>query len=199
MKKSRMEAFSDGVLAVIITIMVLEIKAPQGDDLQAFKAVLPGLLSYVLSFVYVGIYWNNHHHMLHIVEKVNGDILWRNMILLFFLSLIPFTTKWMDETSFKPIPVVIYGINLLICALAYVFMQTGLINIDGEKSKLAEAIKGDFKGKISPVLYILGIVSGYFFPLIGLGFYTIVAIIWINPDKRIERFYDGVVNEREMD
>lgn len=191
MQKSRLEAFSDGVIAIIITIMVLEIKIPHGDRLEDLRPLIPTLLSYILSFIYVGIYWNNHHHMLHAVKKINGKVLWPNLNLLFWLSLVPITTNWMDESGFKPVPVAIYGCLLLLAAIAYVILQSALIKADGGNSALSKALAGDLKGKISPVLYILGIVGSFLgYPWVGISMYVAVAIIWFIPDKRIERFYD---------
>src|SRR2546422_1429725 len=188
MGKGRLEAFSDGVIAVIITIMVLELKAPHGTDLAALAPVAPALLTYVLSFVYVGIYWNNHHHMFKLIESVNGGILWANLHLLFWLSLLPFTTGWMGENHFQRWPTVLYGVNLLLCALAYLVLQTSLIRHHGRNSQLAKAVSTDFKGKVSPVLYVGGIMTAWTLSAWGgIVFFVIVALMWLLPDRRIER------------
>src|SRR5213079_3233870 len=161
MSKGRLEAFSDGVIAILITIMLLELKVPQRADLVALRPVLPVFLSYVLSFVYLGIYWNNHHHLLQATRRVSGGVLWANLHLLFWLSLLPFTTGWMGENHFQRWPTVLYGINLLLCALAYMVLQTCLIRHHGRDSQLAKAVSTDFKGKASPVLYVGGIVTAW--------------------------------------
>jgi uncharacterized membrane protein len=186
MKKERLEAFSDGVLAIIITIMILEIKVPKGDKLIDLKPLIPIFLSYVLSFIYLGIYWNNHHHMMHTVRRVTGDILWANLYLLFWLSLVPFVTGWIGENHFTPVPMALYGIILLMAAIAYYILQTRIISNDGPDSILSKAIGKDIKGKISPILYVLGIASGWISPWIAGGIYILVAFIWVVPDKRIE-------------
>ncbi len=155
MNKTRLEAFSDGVLAIIITIMVLEIKVPVGNDFEALKPLIPIIVSYILSFIYIGIYWNNHHHMMHTVKNVTGVILWANLHLLFWLSLVPFVTGWIGENHFDPIPMTLYGFVLLMAAIAYFILQTQIISTQGEKSLLAKAIGNDLKGKISPILYLL--------------------------------------------
>jgi uncharacterized membrane protein len=185
MGKTRLEAFSDGVIAVIITIMVLEMKVPQGDTLAALKPLLPIFVSYILSFVYVGIYWNNHHHMLHAIKHVTGPILWANLHLLFWLSLIPFVTGWMGENHFTRLPVLLYGLVLFMAAIAYYMLSRTLMK-DDHNSALADAIGGDFKGKISIVLYAIAITSAFIHPWIAFGFYIFVAIIWFIPDQRIE-------------
>ena len=188
MDKNRTEAFSDGVIAVIITIIVLEIKVPHGPEFASLVPVLPVFLTYVLSFVYVGIYWNNHHHMFKLIETVNGTILWANLHLLFWLSLLPFTTGWMGENHFERWPTVLYGVNLLSCALAYLVLQTCLIRHHGRDSQLAKAMAADFKGKISPLLYLLGIVTAWTLSAWGgIVFFVIVALMWLLPDRRIER------------
>src|SRR5213592_3686228 len=188
MKKNRLEAFSDGVIAIIITIMVLEMKVPHGADLPALTPVLPVFLSYLLSFVYVGIYWNNHHHMFQVVTLVNGAVLWANLHLLFWLSLLPFTTGWMGENHFERWPTVLYGINLLLCALAYIVLQTCLIRHHGRDSQLAKAVSTDFKGKASPLLYVGGIATAWTLSAWGgIVFFVIVALMWLLPDRRIER------------
>jgi uncharacterized membrane protein len=190
MKKGRMEAFSDGVLAIIITIMVLEMKIPHGDDLVSLKPLIPVIVSYILSFIYLGIYWNNHHHLLHTVTRVTGDVLWANLHLLFWLSLVPFVTGWMGENQFAAIPVALYGVVLLMAAVAYYILQNRILKKHGKNSILAKAIGNDLKGKISPVLYILAILSTMFSPWVAGGLYALVAIIWLIPDKRIERILD---------
>lgn len=187
MKKGRMEAFSDGVLAIIITIMVLEIKVPHGEELTDLKPIVPVFLSYVLSFIYLGIYWNNHHHMLQSVKKVKGDILWANLHLLFWLSLIPFVTGWMGENQFSRIPMALYGVILLMAAIAYFILQTRIIKHEGRDSTLALAIGKDIKGKVSPILYVLAIAGCWINHWIAGGIYILVALIWLVPDKRIEQ------------
>ncbi len=187
MTKNRLEAFSDGVLAIIITIMVLELKIPHGTDWASLQPVLPFFLSYVLSFIYLAIYWNNHHHMLHTVKHVTGSILWANMHLLFWLSLIPFGTGWMAENHFAAIPIALYGINLLMCAISYFILQRIILRIDGVDSLLAKAIGKDVKGKISPVLYLVAIVSSFFNQWVAGAIYVFVALMWLVPDSRIER------------
>lgn len=185
-----MEAFSDGVMAVIITIMVLEIKAPHGFRIQDLKPVLPALMNYVLSFIYMGIYWNNHHHLMHTVKNIKGNILWANLHLLFWLSLIPFVTAWMDENHFESLPVALYGVVLLMCAIAYFILQTLIIKEQGENSLLKKAIGTDLKGKISPVCYTLGIIFSFFAPWASILMYVLVAVMWLIPDKRIEKMVD---------
>lgn len=190
MNKTRLEAFSDGVLAIIITIMVLEIKVPHEVSFSALKPILPVFLSYVLSFIYVGIYWNNHHHMMHTVKQISGGILWANLHLLFWLSMIPFATAWIGENHFAPIPMMLYGIVLLLCALAYFILQYLILKKHGPDSVLSKAIGKDSKGKLSPVFYILGIIASNYNGLIAGAFYVLVAIMWLIPDKRIERILD---------
>jgi uncharacterized membrane protein len=192
MGKGRLEAFSDGVLAIIITIMVLELRVPQGNDLASLQPLIPVIISYVLSFIYLGIYWNNHHHLLHTVTNVSGGVLWANLHLLFWLSLVPFVTGWMGENHFAPIPVALYGIVLLLAAIAYYILQTLILKKHGKQSILAKAIGNDFKGKISPILYVVGIFSTWFSPAFAGGIYALVAFIWLIPDKRIER----ILNEK---
>jgi uncharacterized membrane protein len=188
MRKERLEAFSDGVIAVIITITVLEMKVPHGPDLDAVAPLLPVFLTYVLSFIYVGIYWNNHHHMLHSARSINGAIMWANLHLLFWLSLLPLTTGWMGENHFERWPTVAYGINLLLCALAYWLLEARLIHHEGRDSALARAITRGFKEKISPLLYLLGIIAAWTIAAwIGVAFFAIVALIWLIPDRRLER------------
>ena len=188
MNRGRLEAFSDGVIAIIITIMVLEMKVPHGADLAALRPLLPVFLSYVLSFVYIGIYWNNHHHMFQLIESVTGAVLWANLHLLFWLSLLPFTTGWMGENHFERWPTVLYGINLLCCAVAYYVLQTCIIRNQGPESLLAKAVSSDFKGKASPVLYVCGIVTSWLVSTwIGIAFFVFVALMWLVPDRRVER------------
>ncbi len=187
MGKDRLEAFSDGVLAIIITIMVLELKVPHGAELAALLPLLPVFLSYVLSFVYLGIYWNNHHHMLHITQHVSGGILWANLHLLFWLSLIPFVTGWMGENHFAPAPIALYGVVLLMAAIAYWLLQRTIIAQQGRDSLLAVVVGNDLKGKISPVLYAIAIPSAFFQAWIAGALYVLVALLWLIPDRRIER------------
>lgn len=191
MGKNRLEAFSDGVLAIIITIMVLELKLPHEASWRALLADLPVFLSYVLSFVYVGIYWNNHHHMLQVVEKVNGKVLWANLFLLFWLSLFPFTTSWLDESSPMPAPVptAVYGIVLLLAALAWLPLLFSLVAANGgEQSRLARALEGDWKTVVSPILYAIAIVLAFFVPIVSCVIYGVVAAMWFIPDRRIESY-----------
>ncbi|MEO8512865.1 MAG: TMEM175 family protein [Ignavibacteria bacterium] len=193
MTKNRLEAFSDGVIAIIITIMVLELKVPHGTDLASLQPVLPFFVAYILSFIYLGIYWNNHHHMLHTVKFVSGGILWANLHLLFWLSLIPFTTGWMAENHFATMPIALYGVNLLMAAISYFILQTMILKIHGPASLLKKAIGIDTKGKVSPILYIAAIVLAFVNPWISAGIYIFVALMWLVPDKRIER---TIYNER---
>jgi uncharacterized membrane protein len=186
MNKNRLEAFSDGVLAIIITIMVLELKIPHGDTLAALSPLLPVLLSYVLSFLYVGIYWNNHHHMLHAVQTVSGAVLWANLHLLFWLSLLPFATGWMGENHFAVFPTAFYGVVLLMAAVAYFVLQTILIKTQGEHSLLKRAIGRDWKGKISVLCYLLAIALSFSLAPVSLFLYVIIALLWLIPDRRIE-------------
>jgi uncharacterized membrane protein len=187
--KSRLEAFSDGVVAIIITIMVLELKVPHGFDLAALTPMVPAFLSYVLSFVFVGIYWNNHHHMLHTVEKTNGKILWANLHLLFWLSLIPFTTHWMGETHAAPLPTAAYGVVLVAAAIAYTILQRCIVQHHGADSRLARALGSDFKGKLSVGLYTAAIPLAFVASWISVALYVTVALIWLVPDRRIERTF----------
>jgi uncharacterized membrane protein len=188
MNKSRLEAFSDGVMAIIITIMVLELHAPEEPTWQALFSQAPGFFSYLLSFVYVGIYWNNHHHMLHLAGKINGTILWANLHLLFWLSLFPFSTRWMDETGFVTVPVLVYGVNLLLAAMAYYILETCLIRLQGRDGALARALGRDWKAKVSPAIYVFGIAVALLQPLVSIAAYTVVASLWLIPDRRVERF-----------
>jgi uncharacterized membrane protein len=188
MRTGRLEAFSDGVLAIIITIMVLELHTPSEPTLHALGESATGLLTYLLSFVYIGIYWNNHHHMFQLCERINGAVLWANLNLLFWLSLYPFTTRWMDESDLARTPVVIYGINLLLAAIAYYVLQLSIIRAEGDESILREAIGRDLKGKLSPVIYLLGIALCYVDPLIGIVPFVVVAVMWLVPDRRLEGY-----------
>jgi len=187
MEKNRLEAFSDGVLAIIITIMVLDLHVPQDVSFEALKPLLPVFLTYVLSFIYVGIYWNNHHHLIKAAQKVTGGMMWANLHLLFWLSLLPFVTGWMGENHFKTLPTAIYGAVLLMAALAYYILQNNIIAQQGPRSKLARSIGNDLKGKLSPVFYALGIGTAFFQPWISCCFYVGVAGMWLIPDRRIER------------
>jgi uncharacterized membrane protein len=187
MEKNRLEAFSDGVLAIIITIMVLEMKVPHGSDFSALNPLLPVFLSYVLSFVYLGIYWNNHHHMLHTIHNVTGGILWANLHLLFWLSLFPFVTGWMGHNHFSPAPMALYGGVLLLAAIAYFILQQTIIASQGTGSILAKAVGRDVKGKISPILYATAIPAAFYKPWIAGSIYVFVALMWLVPDRRIER------------
>jgi uncharacterized membrane protein len=185
MGKDRLAAFSDGVIAILITIMVLELKVPNGADWAALQGLAPSLLSYLLSFVYLAIYWNNHHHLLHTVAHVDGLILWANSNLLFWLSLIPAATAWMGQNLLAPLPTAIYGAVLLLPAIAYYLLQRAIIHKQGSHSVLAEALGGDLKGKISPVLYISGIVLAFVSPWVSIVLYASVAVMWLVPDRRI--------------
>jgi uncharacterized membrane protein len=195
MGKSRLEAFSDGVIAIIITIMVLEMKVPHGAEMSALQPLWPVFLSYVLSFVYLGIYWNNHHHMLHVTTQVDGVILWANLHLLFWLSLIPFVTGWMGENHFAPAPTSLYGVVLLMAAIAYWILQQAILTKHGRGSLLAQAVGSDFKGKISPVLYLIAIPSAFVHQWIAGAIYVLVALMWLVPDCRIERVITGPEGE----
>jgi TMEM175 potassium channel family protein len=187
MGKDRLEAFSDGVLAIIITIMVLELRPPHEPVLSALHPILPVLLSYVLSFIYLGIYWNNHHHMLYCTHRVTGAILWANLHLLFWLSLIPFVTAWMGENPLAPTPTALYGAVLLMDGVAYLILQKQILRVEGPGSLLATALGPDMKGKISAVLYALGIGASFVHPTIAVLLYLLVALMWLVPDRRIER------------
>jgi uncharacterized membrane protein len=192
MSKARLEAFSDGVFAILITILVLELKVPHGADASALAPLLPVFLTYVLSFVYLGIYWNNHHHMLHAVSRINGKVLWANLHLLFWLSLVPFTTGWMGENHYASLPTAVYGAVLLAAALAYYLLQSTILAEEGPQSRLAAAIGRDLKGKVSPMLYTAAIPLSFFREWIADALYVAVALIWLVPDRRIEsRFHDS--------
>jgi len=193
MGKGRLEAFSDGVIAIIITIMVLEMKVPHGDSFEALAPLVPVFLSYVLSFVYVGIYWNNHHHMLQACRKISGSVLWANLHLLFWLSLFPFATGWMGENHFSAIPSALYGVVLLMAAIAYLMLQQTIIASEGATSILKSAVGGDWKGKLSPFLYLLAIVSTFFVQWLAQAIYIFAALLWLVPDRRIEH----VLQQRE--
>ena len=182
-----METFSDGVIAIVITIMVLELKVVHGADFASLAPLLPVFLSYVLSFIYLAIYWNNHHHLLQVVKQVNGRILWANLHLLFWLSLVPFVTAWMGENNFAPLPVALYGMVLICAAIAYYILVRTLISHHGKDSAIAIAIGNDFKGKISVVIYAAAIAFAFSYPQVACGLYVLVAIIWIIPDRRIEK------------
>jgi uncharacterized membrane protein len=186
MNSNRLEAFSDGVLAIIITIMVLELKVPHGTEWNDLAPLLPVFLSYILSFIYIGIYWNNHHHMMHAVEKVSGGILWANLHLLFWLSLIPFVTGWMGENHFSELPVALYGAVLLMAAVAYFILQNRILSVQGKDSLLAKALGKDLKGKASPIIYIIAIIVFFYNTWIAGALYILVALMWLIPDKRIE-------------
>lgn len=186
MSKGRLEAFSDGVIAILITIMVLELKVPHGTGGSALLPLVPVFLSYVLSFIFLGIYWNNHHHMLHVAERVNGKILWANLHLLFWLSLIPFVTGWMGENHLAPLPTAVYGVVLILSALAYTLLQNLIVAHNGRSSKLAQAVGDDRKGKVSLALYALAIPLAFVHQGIAGGIYVLVALIWLIPDRRIE-------------
>ena len=186
MSKSRLEAFSDGVIAILITIMVLELRIPHGADWRALEPLLPVFLCYVLSFVLLAIYWNNHHHLLLMADRITGGILWANMHLLFWLSLVPFVTGWMGENRFAPLPCAIYGVVLLLAAFAYWILKDSIVAAQGPSSRLAAALGSDFKGKISPVLYAVAIPLAFVEERISLGIYVAVALMWLVPDRRIE-------------
>jgi len=194
MNASRLEAFTDGVVAIIITIMVLEIRVPHGADLTALKEDVPVLLAYVLSYVNVGIFWNNHHHMLHLTERVNGKVLWANLVLLFWLSLVPFMIRWIDEQGFTALPTAGYGVVLACAAISYVILQQQIIACNGRHSRLAEALGDDFKGKMSMILYVAAIVLAFVRPWLAIALYVAVALLWLVPDTRIE----SLVKKREL-
>jgi len=187
MPTSRLEAFSDGVLAIIITIMVLELRAPHAATLAALRPLLPVFLSYVVSFVYLGIYWNNHHHMLHVIQRVSGGVLWANLHLLFWLSLFPFVTAWVGENHFAPVPMAMYGVVLFMAAIAYTILVRTALRVEGKESVLARAVGLDRKGKLSMVLYLAGITLSFVSTWLATAVYVSVALIWLVPDRRIER------------
>jgi len=191
MGKDRLEAFSDGVIAIIITIMVLELKVPHGRDIASLAPLIPVFLNYVLSFIYLGIYWNNHHHMLHASHKVTGAILWANLHLLFWLSLIPFATGWMGENHFAAFPSALYGVVLLMAAIAYWILQQRIIASQGEDSLLKKAVGSDWKGKVSPLIYLIAIAAAFWSHWISQGLYVLVALIWLVPDRRIEHILES--------
>lgn len=187
MEKDRLSAFSDGVIAIIITIMVLELKVPHGTDWDALRGLWPVFMSYVMSFIYIAIYWHNHHHLLHTVDRVDGLMLWANSHLLFWLSLIPFATGWMGENHFAPLPTALYGVSLLMPAIAYYLLQLAILRKHGPHSVLARALGADFKGKLSPIVYIVAIGTAFVQPWISIALLALMASIWLVPDKRIER------------
>ncbi len=193
MNKNRLEAFSDGVLAIIITIMILEIKVPEGENFSDLQLLFPKFISYILSFVYVGIYWNNHHHMLQSVTKVNGKILWANLHLLFWLSLIPVSTGWMGEHNFAKATITLYGVILFFAAIAFWLLQKIIISSEGENSILAKAVGKNFKGSISNLLYLSAIFISFFYEIVAASIYVIVAMMWLIPDTRIEK----IINSKE--
>ncbi len=187
MNKNRLEAFSDGVIAIIITIMALELKVPHGNSLSDLLPLIPIFLSYVLSFIYIGIYWNNHHHMMHTCKKVTSGILWANLHLLFWLSVVPFSTGWAGENHFSATPALLYGINLFMAGVAYFILQRVIILSQGEDSLLKRAIGKDIKGKLSPIIYFVAILVSFRMPTVSLALYVLVALMWVVPDRRIER------------
>jgi uncharacterized membrane protein len=186
LSKQRLEAFTDGVIAVIITIMVLDMKVPQGADFAALRSGLPVFLAYALSFTNVGIFWNNHHHMLHVTERINGMVLWANLFLLFWMSLVPFVIRWMDDTHFAPSPTAAYGVVLVSCSMAYILLERAIIKCNGPNSKLARAVGGDLKSKVSLSIYVLAIPLAFLRPWIAIALYVAIAMIWFIPDRRIE-------------
>ena len=187
MRTGRVEAFSDGVLAIIITIMVLELRVPEEPTFAALGHSATGFLTYALSFVYVGIYWNNHHHMFQVVEQITGSVLWANLHLLFWLSLLPFSTAWMDESGFAQVPTVTYGVNLLLAALAYYTLQLAIFN-GGSGDRLRTALGRDLKGKLSPLMYVSGILLSFVTPWLAVAVFVLAALVWLVPDRRVERF-----------
>ena len=191
MTKTRLEAFSDGVIAILITIMILELKIPHGTTWEALAPILPSFLTYVLSYIFLGIYWTNHHHMIHATERISGSVLWANLHLLFWLSLVPFTTGWMGENHNAPLPTAVYGVVLVFAAIAYTILQTTIIAQQGPHSKLALAVGSDLKGKVSIVLYVIAVPAAFVHQLISDALYVIVALIWLVPDRRIESRYSS--------
>jgi uncharacterized membrane protein len=191
MSKGRLEAFSDGVIAILITIMVLELKVPNGSDWNALRQIVPVLLTYLLSFIFLGIYWNNHHHMLHTVHRVNGKILWANLHLLFWLSLVPFVTRWMGENHIAPVPTAVYGIVMLLSAIAYTILFKIILRAEGPESRLARAVGNDLKGNLSLACYLISIPMAFVHPWIAIGVYVFVALIWLVPDRRIETLFES--------
>lgn len=187
MDKGRLEAFSDGVIAIVITIMVFELKAPANAEFEALWPRLPVFLCYLLSFLYIGVYWNNHHHLLKVCRRVTGGVMWANLNFLFWLSLFPFVTGWMGGNHLMPAPTMLYGVVLLVAAIAYYILQSLILKDHGKDSKLSAAIGGDFKGKISPLLYAIGIGASFYVPILGAFIYVAVALMWLVPDKRIEK------------
>lgn len=186
MSKQRLEAFTDGVIAVIITIMVLDMKVPQGANFAALKSGLPVFLAYALSFANVGIFWNNHHHMLHATERINGMVLWANLLLLFWMSLVPFVIRWMDDTHFAPSPTAAYGVVLVLCSMSYILLERTIIKCNGPNSKLARAVGGDRKSKASLLIYLMAIPLAFVHPWTAIALYVAIAMIWFIPDRRIE-------------
>ncbi len=186
MGKGRLEAFTDGVIAIIITIMVLELKVPHGGDFAALQSSIPVLLAYVLSFVNVGIFWNNHHHMLHATDRIDGKVLWANLFLLFWLSLIPFVIRWMDEAGFTALPTAAYGVVLAMAAIGYIVLQAAIVTCNGGSSRLAEAVGDDLKGKVSLAMYVVSVPLAFVSPWIAIALYVAVALLWLVPDRRIE-------------
>jgi len=196
MTPERLNAFSDGVIAIIITIMVLELKVPHGSDMAALSSVLPAFLVYVLSFVVVGIYWNNHHHLLYLTDRISGGVLWANLHLLFWLSLMPFVTAWMGENHFASLPTALYGVVLLCAGIAYYVLEQVLIRIQGENSRLEGAVGGDTKGRLSLVLYASAVPLAFVNQFISDGIYALVALVWLIPDRRIESLFEDNVETR---
>jgi uncharacterized membrane protein len=196
MSKARLETFTDGVIAILITIMVLELRAPRGTDWAALRPLVPLFITYVLSFIFLAIYWNNHHHMFHAADHVNGKILWANLHLLFWLSMVPFVTGWMGENNFASIPTAIYGVVLLLAAIAYMILQREIIAHHGRGSTLASAVGSDFKGKVSPILYAIAIPMAFLNRWIAYALYVIVALMWLAPDRRIESRIEAAHNDQ---
>lgn len=190
MTKGRLEAFTDGVVAILITIMVLELKVPHAVGLAGLREVYPTLLAYLLSFVMLGIYWNNHHHMMHSAKHVDGGVLWANLHLLFWLSLVPFTTLWMDETGFEASTVGIFGVNLLLCAVAYTILVQALLKVHGKRSDFAERLGNDLKGRMSLAIYLVSVLASFWLPAVSLAGYVVVACIWLVPDRRFAHHAD---------